>query len=89
MYEAQPVDRFDRQSDFSHVEPGNIFREDLVLDEHSHQITTGQELHEHVKERRVLERSMQLHQPRTVCVRKDITFSADVSKLVLFVLQQG
>lgn len=56
MYEAKLVDGLNGKSDLSHVESSDILSEDLVLDEHSHKITTGKEFHEHVEERVILER---------------------------------
>lgn len=58
MNEAQFVHCLQSKCDFGHVETGNVLGEDLVLDQHGHQITTRQELHEHVKEGRILERGM-------------------------------
>lgn len=55
MYEAKLVDSFNCKSNLSHVETCDILSEDFILDEHGHQVTTGQELHEHVKEGIVLE----------------------------------
>ena len=69
MDEAKFVHSFDSQRDLCHIESRNVFRKDLVFDQHGHEITTRQELHQHVQERRVLERCMQFHQPRTVRVR--------------------
>jgi hypothetical protein len=48
MYKAKLVDSLDSECDLSHVEASDVLCENLVLDEHSHQITTRQELHEHV-----------------------------------------
>lgn len=48
MDEAQLVDGFYCQRDFCHVKSSDVLREDLILDEHSHQVATRQELHEHV-----------------------------------------
>jgi hypothetical protein len=86
MDEAQLVHSLNGKNNFGHVEAGNILAEDLILDEHCHQITTGQELHKHVKESRVLERSVKLDEPGTLSVGENITLSADVSKLVFLVL---
>lgn len=55
MDETELVDGFDGQDNLRHVEASDVLAEDLVLDEHCHQVTTGQELHEHVEECRVLE----------------------------------
>lgn len=86
MDEAQLVDSLDREGNLSHVETSNVFAENLVLDQHSHQVTTGQELHEHVEESVILEGRVQLDQPRAVGVGQNVTLSADVSKLIFFVL---
>jgi hypothetical protein len=55
VYEAKLVDSFNREGDLGHVETRDVLCKDFVLDEHSHQITTWQKLHEHVKEGIVLE----------------------------------
>lgn len=86
MDEAQLVHSFNSKNDFGHVEAGDIFAEDLILDEHRHQITTGQELHEHVKESGVLERSVKLDEPGTLSVGENVALSSDMSKLVFLVL---
>lgn len=87
MNEAQLVHSFDSQNNFGHVEPGDVLTKDLVLNEHCHQVTTRQELHKHVKECRVLEGSVKLDKPRTLCVGENVALSANVGKLVLLVLE--
>jgi hypothetical protein len=74
MYEAEFVYSFNSKRDLSHVEAGNVLSENLVLDEHCHQVATGQELHEHVEEGGVLEGGVQLDDPRAVRLGEDITF---------------
>ena len=86
MYEAKLVDSLNGQGELSHVKASDVLRENLVLDEHSHQITTWQELHEHVQEGVVLESRVELDDPRTVRLGEDITLGADVCKLVLLEL---
>ena len=86
MDEAQLVYGFNRQRNLGHVESSDIFREDLILNQHGHQITTRQELHEHVQEGGVLEGCVQLDEPGAVRVGKDISLSADVCKLIFLVL---
>jgi hypothetical protein len=87
MDEAKFVHGFDSQDNLSHVKSRDVFAKDLVLDEHCHQVTTRQELHEHVEECRVLERGVQLDEPRALCVGENVTLSADVGKLVFLVLR--
>jgi hypothetical protein len=80
------VHSLDSQNDFCHVESCDILAEDLILDEHRHQVTTRQELHEHVKEGGVLERSVKLDEPWTFGVGENVALGADVGKLVFLVL---
>lgn len=86
MDESQLMHCFDSQGDFSHIEPRDVFRKDLILDEHGHQISTGQKLHQHVQECRVLERGVQFDEPRAVSIGKDVALGANVGKLIFFVL---
>ena len=88
MNEAQLVHSFNSQNDFGHVEARDVLTEDLVLDEHCHQITSRQELHKHVEECGVLERSVKLDKPRALCVGENIALSANVGKLILLVLRR-
>lgn len=39
MNEPQFVNGFDSQGNLCHVETSNVFRKNLVLDEHSHEVT--------------------------------------------------
>ena len=86
MDEAQLVHGFNRERKLSHVKPRNILGENLILDEHSHQVTAGQELHEHVQEGVVLESGVELDDPRAVRLGENVTLGADVGKLVLLEL---
>lgn len=74
MYKAKLVNCLDSQGDLSHVETRNILGEDLILDKHRHEITSRQELHQHVQKCIVLESGVQLDNPRAIRFRKDITF---------------
>jgi hypothetical protein len=84
--EAQLVHSFNSQNDFSHVEPCDVLAKDLILDEHCHQVSTWQELHEHVEEGWVLERRVQFDEPWTLCVGENIALGADMGKLIFLVL---
>lgn len=48
MEETKLVNGLDCHHDFGHVKSGDILGKDLVFDEHCHQITAGQELHQKV-----------------------------------------
>lgn len=72
MNKTKFVHSLNSQGNLSHVETCDIFGEDLILDEHSHQITTGEELHEHVEESAVLEGRVKLDDPRTVGFGKNV-----------------
>lgn len=49
MNKSLLVDSIEGCHQLSHVESRDIFREDFILDEHGHQITTRQEFHQHIK----------------------------------------
>lgn len=66
MNEPELVHGFDRQDALGHVEPRHVFRERVVLDEHRHEVASGQKLHQEVQVVRVLERVVQLDDPRRV-----------------------
>jgi len=83
MNEAILMNRINGQNDLSDVEPCNILRENLILDEHGHKITSWQELHQHVQKVCVLEGCVELYNPRTVRLSQDITFCTDMCQLVL------
>lgn len=74
MDKAELVNSLDGEDNLGNVESCNIFREDFILDKHSHQISAGQEFHEHVEEVGVLESGVQLDDPRAVGFGQDITF---------------
>ena len=86
MDEAKLMNSFYSKSNLSHVEAGDVLSEDLIFDEHGHQVTSRQELHQHVQERAVLERCVELNQPRTVCIRENVTLGTYVRQLIFFVL---
>ena len=50
------MDGFDRQYNFCHVESCYGNGEYLIFDQHGHEISPGQEFHQHVQVRGVLER---------------------------------
>lgn len=74
MDEAKLMDGFYCKGDLCHVESCNVFSEDFVFDEHSHQITAWQELHKHVQECAVLKGSVKLDDPRAVGLGENVTF---------------
>ena len=57
------MDCLNRQDTLCHIEASDIIRENFILDEHSHQVTTGQIFHQHIQEERVLERGEELDDP--------------------------
>lgn len=80
--ETQLVNSFDSQNDLSNVEASDVLREDLILDEHSHQVTSRQELHQHIEEVGILEGIVELDDPRTVGLSQNVSLSPNVSQLV-------
>jgi hypothetical protein len=89
MDEPKLVDRFYGQCYFRHVESRDVLGEDLVLDEHRHQVSAGKEFHQHVQERRVLERRVQLDHPRRICFGQDVSLGSNVRQLILLELQRS
>jgi hypothetical protein len=86
VYETELVNRLNGKCDLGHVETSDVLCEDLVLDEHGHQITTRQELHKHVEEGVVLEGCVQLDDPWAVRLGKDITLRPYVGQLIFLEL---
>lgn len=66
MDEAKLVNSLNSQGELCHVEAGNVFGEDLIFDEHRHQVSAWQKLHEHVQERGILKRGMELDNPGAI-----------------------
>lgn len=87
MDETELVNGLNSENDLCHIESCDVLCENLVLDEHGHQITTRQELHEHVKESIVLECGVQLDNPRAVRFGEDVTFGSYVGELVFLKLR--
>lgn len=81
MNEPELVNSLDGKNTLGDVEPSNILRECVVLDEHRHQITSGKELHDEVQVCWVLERIVKLHHPWRVRLGKDVALGADVREL--------
>ena len=79
--EAYLVHGFNREDTLRDVETGDVLREGVVLDEHRHQISSWQELHDEVEVRRILEGVVELHDPWRVGLRENITFGAYVHEL--------
>ena len=57
------MDRFDRHDTFRHVEPSNVLGKCVILNEHSHQVTSGKKFHDQVQVCWVLERVEELYHP--------------------------
>ena len=49
MYETEVVHSLNRKNALGNVEPRNILREGIVLDQHRHQVSPSQELHDEVQ----------------------------------------
>lgn len=82
MDETKVVHGFDCENALCDIKPGHVLREGIILDQHRHQVSSRQELHDEIQVCRVLERIIQLDDPRGVGLGQDITFGADVSELI-------
>lgn len=74
MDEAKLMNSFNGKNNLSNIKAGNILGKDFIFDEHSHQVTTGQKLHEHIQKVCVLESGVQLDDPWAVRLGENITF---------------
>jgi hypothetical protein len=61
--ESKAMDCFDRHDTFRHVEASDIFGKRVILNEHSHQVTSGKKFHDQVQVCWVLERVEELYHP--------------------------
>ena len=66
MNETELVHGLNRENNLGDLKASDILREGLILDEHRYQITTWQDLHQHVQEVRVLKCSVELDHPTAV-----------------------
>lgn len=82
MNETEFVHSLDSENNLSDIESGDVLGEDLILDEHSHQITTRQELHQHIQEVLVLECREELDHPRRVGLGKNVALGTNVGQLI-------
>jgi hypothetical protein len=82
MDETKVMHGLDRENALRDVEPRHVLRESIVLDQHRHQVSSSQEFHDEVQIRWVLERIVQLHDPRRVGFGKHVAFRADVGELI-------
>ena len=81
MDETEVMHGLDRENALGDIESRHVLRERIVLDQHRHQVSSSQELHDEIQIRRVLERIVQLHDPGRVRFGQDITLGANVSEL--------
>lgn len=83
MDKAQLVDGLDGENDLCNVEASDVLGKDLILNEHSHEIASWQELHQHVQEVLVLEGGVELDDPWAVRLGQNVTLSTNVGELIL------
>jgi hypothetical protein len=81
MDETQLVHCLNGKNTFRHIEACDILREGIILDQHGHQVSARQELHDEVEVNRILEGVEQLHDPCRVGFGQYITLGSYVSKL--------
>ena len=56
MDETEVMHGLDRENALRDVEPRHVLREGIVFDQHRHQVSSGQELHDEIQVCGVLER---------------------------------
>lgn len=79
--EAQLVDGFNGENTLCDVETSDIFREGVVLDQHRHEVASGEELHDEVQILGVLEGVVELDDPWGIRLGQDIALCAYVGEL--------
>ena len=82
MDEPKVMHGLDRENALGNVEPRHVLREGIVLDQHRHQVPASQELHDEIQVCGILERVVQLYDPRGVGFGQDITFGTDMGELI-------
>lgn len=55
MNETKVMHGLDRKNALGDIEPRHVLREGIVLDQHRHQVSSSQELHDEVQIRGILE----------------------------------
>ena len=81
MNETKLVNRFNGEDALRDVETGYVFGECVVLDQHGHEVSSRQELHDKVEVRGILEGIIKLHDPWRVGFCENVAFCADVCQL--------
>lgn len=81
MNEAKLVHGLDGKNTLGHVKLGDILGKRVVLDQHRHQVSTGQKLHHEVEVVGVLKRIVELDDPCGIRFGEDVAFGADVGQL--------
>lgn len=86
--EPKVVDRFDRQDTFCHVEASDVLGKRVILNEHSHQVTSGKKFHDQVQVCWVLERVEELHHPGGIGFCQNVTLGAYVRQLTRLISKE-
>lgn len=79
--EAHFVDALNSQCQLSHVEAGQVFREDAHSDEQAHHVSSRDVVHDKVKALTVLEGVVETHHPLVVRLCQDVSLCFHVSHL--------
>jgi hypothetical protein len=79
--EAKVMDCVNGKYTFCNVETRDIFGECVIFDEHGHEVTAREKLHDKIQRLCILEGIEQLNHPSGVGLGKNIAFSTDVRQL--------
>jgi hypothetical protein len=79
--EAKLMDCVDGKYTFCDIEPRDILGESVIFNEHSHEITAREELHDKIQRLRILEGIKQLNHPMRVGLGQNIALGTDVRQL--------
>ena len=86
--ESKVVDCFDRQDTFRHVEASDVLGKRVILNEHSHQVTSGKKFHDQVQVCWVLERVEELHHPGRIGFCQNVALGAYVRQLTWLISKE-
>lgn len=79
--ESKAMDCFDRHDTFRHVEASYVLGKSVILNEHSHQVTSGKEFHDQVQVCWILERVEKLYHPGRIGFCQNIALGTYVCQL--------
>lgn len=85
---SKAMDCFNGQDTFCHVEASNVLGKRVILNEHSHQVTSGKKFHDQVQVCWVLERVEELYHPVRIGFRQNVALCAYMGQLTRLISKE-